>query len=127
MLVAKNSQLVMAGLVPAISLRMATLACLIEVAGTSPAMTQERSVDGHEAIDYLRRAHRPVHAALEVAVDAQRVMVREGQNLGHEHGGDMLRRIDPVIGVEQSRPGEAAGAAATWHCPHGDHVAEPPA
>jgi hypothetical protein len=33
----------MAGLVPAISLRKAPLCILIEIAGTSPAMTQERS------------------------------------------------------------------------------------
>jgi len=32
----------MAGLVPAISLRMARLCLIIEIAGTSPAMTKER-------------------------------------------------------------------------------------
>ena len=37
----KTYQLVMAGLIPAISLRKAELCLMIEIAGTSPAMTKE--------------------------------------------------------------------------------------
>jgi hypothetical protein len=52
------SQLVMAGLVPAISLREATLCHLIEIAGTSPAMTTESklrrtAVDRFSPVGYV--------------------------------------------------------------------------
>ena len=32
-------------------------------------------------------------------------MIRKGQDLCHDHARDVLRRIDPVIRVENSRPG----------------------
>jgi hypothetical protein len=70
--------------------------------------------------------HRRIDAALEPPVHAQHALISERHHLGHEHGGDALLRVEPMVGVVNAGPGEAAGAAAFRHRLPGDHVAETP-
>jgi hypothetical protein len=51
-----------------------------------------------------------VQAALELAVEAEDARIREWQDLRHYNAGNVLRRIDPEIGIGQPGPGEAAAA-----------------
>src|SRR5580704_9660120 len=53
-----------------------------------------------------------VDAALEAREGFQALPVRKRQQLHQDHAADVARRIDPVIGVGEPSPGEAAGAAA---------------
>ena len=53
----KTSQLVMAGLVPAISHRKAKPYLMIGIAGTSPAMTTERVEDFGTRVIYAQQRH----------------------------------------------------------------------
>ena len=70
--------------------------------------------------------HRSVDSSFELAVDPQRAVIGKGEDLRHENSGDAPTRINPVIGVKQAAPGQAAGAATVWTCLHVDHVAEAP-
>ena len=53
-------------------------------------------------------------------------MVGEGEDLHHDHSGNPRRRVDPVIGIEQTGPCEAACFAAVRDGIDIDHVPEPP-
>jgi hypothetical protein len=68
-----------------------------------------------------------IDPTLELAVDAQRPLIGERQDLGHEYAGDAFGRIDPVVGIEQPAPGEAACATPVRPWSHVDHVPEAPA
>src|SRR5712691_87129 len=81
---------------------------------------------GHPAARRSGRAERVVDRALELAVELDGALVGEGEDLGHDHAADPPRRIDPVIGVEDAGPGQAAGAAAVRAGLYVDHVAETP-
>src|SRR6516162_2828946 len=72
------------------------------------------------------RIHGTINGALEPTVERKRGPISKGQNLRHEHGSEALRRIDPIISIEETRPGEAAGAAAVRSRRHVDHVAKAP-
>jgi hypothetical protein len=74
----------------------------------------------------LASVYGTVDAAFELVVKRKHQSIRKGQNLSHKYGGDTLRRIDPVIGVEKSCPGQAPAAATVWARLQIDHVAEPP-
>src|SRR5947207_1236343 len=51
-----------------------------------------------------------VQPTLELAVEAENARIRERQDLRHYNTGDVLRRIDPEIGIGKPGPGEAAAA-----------------
>src|ERR1700731_3717428 len=51
-----------------------------------------------------------IEAALERAVERDDPLVVEGQDLGEERAGDVLHRVEPEVAVEQTCPGDAAGA-----------------
>ena len=53
-----------------------------------------------------------VNGALEFAVELDGFVVGERQDLGQDHAGDMLLRVEPIIGVVDAGPGQAPGAAA---------------
>src|SRR6516162_140958 len=74
----------------------------------------------------LRRLQLAIDAALKLAVERDGFMVGEGQELAQKHPGDALVRIQPVIGVENSAPGDAAGAAAVGPRQRVDHVPKTP-
>ena len=61
------------------------------------------------------RPDRATNAALELPIGLESLRVGKGQYLHHDHAGDPRRRIDPVIGVEQARPCQAARLAAVRH------------
>src|SRR3954453_23898197 len=73
------------------------------------------------------RGQRTVDRLLEIAIDLYGRPVSEGQDLRQEHAGDALLRIKPVVGIEDPRPGQAAGAAAVGPRLGVDHVSQPPA
>src|SRR5260370_30834627 len=70
--------------------------------------------------------HSSVDTAFELTVDPQCALIRKRQHLGHKNGRDTSFRIDPIIGVEKTAPGQAAGTAAVWNGLHVDHVTEAP-
>src|SRR6187399_530026 len=72
-------------------------------------------------------SERVINPALELPIGDKRRFVDEGQDLRHDDARDPRRRVDPVIGVEQPGPSQAAGPAAIGHRAGIDHVAEPPA
>src|SRR5262249_31688888 len=74
----------------------------------------------------ISRIDGTVNAALELAIERKRGPISKGQNLRHEHGSDALRRINPVIGVEETGPGQTTGAPAVRPRLHVDHVAKTP-
>src|SRR5215472_4505254 len=78
------------------------------------------------SLSCLRRLEPAVDAALELAVEGDGLVVGEGQELGQEHSGDALMRVEPVIGVENSAPGDAGGTAAVGPGLRCHHVAEAP-
>src|SRR5690349_17489963 len=55
--------------------------------------------------------HRAIDLGFEPVEQAEHGVVGEGQDLGHQHAGHALLRVEPVVGVEQAGPGEAAGAS----------------
>src|SRR6516164_5114920 len=67
-----------------------------------------------------------IDAAFELAVEGDGAVVGEGQELAQKHTGDTFLRIEPVIGVEYSRPGDATGTPPIGPRERGDHVTEPP-
>src|ERR1035437_5884186 len=73
----------------------------------------------------LRRIEAGIDAALEACERFQALLVGERQHLHQDHAGDVARRVDPVIGVGEPRPGEAAGAAALRRLGGIDQEAEP--
>ncbi len=50
-------------------------------------------------------AEGPVGGSFEAFEGAQGGGVAEGQRLAHEDAGDVLRWVDPVVGVEDAGPG----------------------
>src|SRR6516225_7073702 len=74
----------------------------------------------------LRRLEPAIDAALKLTVEGNGFMVGEGQDLSHENAGNALLRIEPVIGIVNPGPGDAAGAAAVGPRLRAYHVAEPP-
>ena len=56
-----------------------------------------------------RRIEAGIDAALEVRERFQALLVPEWQQLHKDHAGDVARRIDPVVGIGEASPGEAAG------------------
>jgi hypothetical protein len=55
---------------------------------------------------------RAVNGPFEFAIGADCRPVGERQDLCKENAGDALRRVEPVISVEDAGPGQTAGAAA---------------
>src|SRR5215831_6917824 len=74
----------------------------------------------------LCRLQPTIDAALEFAIERDGFVVGKGQDLGHEHAGNALLRIEPIIGVVNPGPGAAAGAAAVGTWLRGYHVAKSP-
>src|SRR6516165_8315399 len=74
----------------------------------------------------LRRLEPAIDAAFKLTVEGNGFMVGEGQDLSHENAGNALLWIEPVIGVVNTGPGDAAGAAAVGPRLRAYHVAEPP-
>ena len=54
---------------------------------------------------------RRVHPSLHVPQEPEHRLVGERQDLRHDRPGDLLGRVDPVVGVEDPGPAQAAGAA----------------
>ena len=77
---------------------------------------------GTQALRGLRHGD----AALELTIKAHCAVVGEGQDLGQDHAGNMLLRVEPVIGVVDTRPGHAPGAAAVGPRLGTYHIAETP-
>src|SRR5437762_2997645 len=67
-----------------------------------------------------------VDCALELLDEAEALLVGEGEDLGEDDAGQVGLGVDPVVGVGQAGPGQAATAAAGWGLLGGDHVAEAP-
>src|SRR5947199_10640489 len=55
------------------------------------------------------RVDEPVGAAFEIAIDRERPGIGKGQILHHDDTSDVLRRIDPEIGVVDAAPAQTAG------------------
>src|ERR1700730_14691169 len=75
-------------------------------------------------VDPLR--HGRVERALEFAVDVERLLIGEGDELHQDDARHPLRRIDPEVGVGETGPGQAAGAAAAGNALGADHEARAP-
>src|SRR5262245_59314241 len=52
-----------------------------------------------------------VDAALERIVKSQRLAVRERQKLHHDRTGDAPGRVEPIVGIVDAAPAQAAGGA----------------
>src|SRR5258707_11745888 len=76
--------------------------------------------------NFSRRPNRATNPALELSIDPERLPVGEGEDLHHDHAGDPHRRVDPVIGIEQTGPCQAACLAAVADGIDIDHVSKPP-
>src|SRR5262245_58577101 len=68
-----------------------------------------------------------VDRLLERVEQRQRLHVGEGQDLGGIDAAYALALVDPVVGVGESRPGEAAGRAAGRRLLVVDHEGQAPA
>src|ERR1700735_1399942 len=68
-----------------------------------------------------------IDAALKGRVEVHRPMIGEGQDLRHDDAGQSALRIEPVIGVEDAGPCDAAGAAPVGARLRRQHIAKTPA
>src|SRR6059036_1515678 len=75
----------------------------------NPASALSTSGRG-DCLDTLSLRQRFVHPALELAVEAENARIHERQDLRQYNAGDLLRRIDPEIGIGQPGPRQAAAA-----------------
>src|SRR5690242_4134306 len=57
--------------------------------------------------------HCAIHRRLELIEQLHHRRVGERQDLRHDDACHLLLRVEPVVGVEQPRPGDAAGTPAT--------------
>ena len=62
----------------------------------------------------LRRCDSFVGTAFKFREELQHLGVRKRQELRHDRARHTLVRINPEIGIEQSGPGETAGATSCW-------------
>src|SRR5262245_13298097 len=67
-----------------------------------------------------------VDAALERIVERERLAVGERQELGHDRAGDAAGGVDPIVGIEDAAPAQAAGGALAGDRVGRDEEGEPP-
>src|SRR3954464_5882750 len=80
-----------------------------EETGCRPACGYRHTADGR----LPRRTHQLIGATLAALVDGERLGIREGQVLHHDHTADAACGIDPEEGVVDAAPAHAAGRALT--------------
>src|SRR5262245_28367423 len=92
--------------------------------GRTPSVAPTSSV--RRRFSSATRISEVVDAALEDVVKSKRLTVREREELRQNHTCNAADRVEPIVGIVDSTPAQAASRSLARHSVGGDQESEPP-